>query len=109
MTVKEYQDKLTELLSNIESENSESSKINGLMLSDDSKVGVSVININGSPTIVFSDLDDNGYPTNILYGLLVKDLQSAKRLQVWTTNVVTRLSQSLLSDSEADSLIFGKL
>jgi len=105
MNVKEYNDKVNTL---IKASAEKDHAINGFIVSEDNNTGINVMNLNGSPSIVFCKVDENDNPTEVIHCISVKDLNSAKRLQIWINKVSAILYNNMIEEEDASVLVTGK-
>lgn len=106
MKISEYNEKVNELIKKVAE--GENSAINGLLISEDAEIGMNVMNINGAPSLVFCKVDKEGLPTDLIYCLSFKDINSAKRLQIWSNNITTILHQIQINNEDINTLVTGK-
>jgi hypothetical protein len=102
MQVKEYNEKVDQLLKKVMEDKKQ---IEGIVLSNESKVGINVMNINGSPTVTLCKLDDQDNPTEVIYCISVGDIESAKRLNIWSGNIISILTQKALYEGDANAIV----
>lgn len=106
MQVKDYNLKVDELLKKI---TEDKKQVEGIILEDKSNVGFNVMNINGLPTIVFTKINEKGEPSEIIYCISVSDMESAKRLNIWSSNIMSVLTQKALYNADANTLVSGAI
>ena len=106
MQVKDYNLKVDEILKKI---TEEKKQVEGIILEDKSNIGFNVMNINGLPTIIFSKLNEEGEPSEIIYCISVSDMESAKRLNIWSSNIMSVLTQKALYNADANAIISGSI
>lgn len=104
MTVKEYTVKTNDLLKKLAEEGK---PVSGIELGNDSKVGMNVMNVNGNASIVFSELDDEGNPVNINYCISIKDMDTARRFQIWINEIISVMNSKSLNEADSKSLVGG--
>ena len=98
MTVEEYSNKVSELIK------AGNGSFPGVKLGKSEKVRMNIMPLNGNPTLIICDTDENNNPVSIRYCMEMSDVASANVLQIWNSEALNILAHNGLQKTNTEDL-----